>query len=153
MGAVKKAASPDSVGTHGPLNEPVSFVSTPSCFYLPLRRPNSPATGASTELSPGCRTCPERSRMDANVINQAGEKTACIKGLAGTNVLVRQEKRAASVILTALQFGDTNCTLCPVFSRRCCRLSQPAWFITPLLVVHCCFSNPSSTSRNHRPAS
>ena len=54
--------------------------------------------------------------MDANVINQAGEETGCIEGVAGTNVLVRQEKRAASFILTALQFGDTNCTLCPAFS-------------------------------------
>ena len=61
----------------------------------------------------------ERLVVDADIVNQAGKETACIKGLAGTNVLVGQQKRAASVILTALQFGDTNCTLCPAFSRRC----------------------------------
>jgi len=38
----------------------------------------------------------ERLIVDADIINQAGKETACIKGLAGTNVLVGQQKRAAS---------------------------------------------------------
>ena len=50
-------------------------------------------------------------------ITQAGKETACTKGLAGANILVGQERRAASVTLTALQSCDTNCTLCPGFSR------------------------------------
>jgi len=89
--------------------------------------------------------------VDANIVNQAGEEAGRVKFFAGTNVLVRQQKRAVSFILTALQFYDTNCTLCPVFSQLCCRLSPPTWFVTTVLVVHCCCSNREKSSRNHRP--